>query len=1161
MEDLPKRRASLQEDTNDRALEYMFSQMSMSETIADLKTVHPGSFTNNEIRLAALELQDVIISIEKELVKASKLLKQVQTTNLHAISLGPADTRTSTMIRTLNDAVAKGTADLKTIHYMSAIPPAYITSLVVPDHVLTSLKSDTGKGHEILTQFSQIVSRSQQEWNEIESTNSVPESRTASPQDANIQLAREWHQKHPKLNPYLLKDLPQEYNDLYNSALIASSALLPLPPFSNGDQNGPKCDIQALIGYEKDLGCHSQPLDPLPEIEDVYNLELPDNVLIRGRDVKETFQLFQELRNNPLRICVFGLFNGGKSSFINALIGKQVLYSDNGLATAWPIVVCHDKHALHPELEIPPGALKPFLDLLGKYKFSELRDPEKKHDIAKFRDQYDWVTSASNKEIQYLKIFEDPPKDFLANVKSTSDNPSAVMNKVNEINRLVRFCWQLCPTGGDTPITSNMWPKIKVEFQFFSGQDLQIELLDCPGSGEDPGVTTNPVSHKGMPDFIMETSLKGCLDGSFCVVKPPSHNTSIWKQMIASARKWTDRRPLAVYLTHMDDSGELDEQVEVKGKVLRRVYPQMTDDLNRLHFCAPGVFVGACHIMQRIGLDPFAKARNRPSEDFNTIFEEDWPKETPKFSQMVDKGLNSALLKILWGADNVRSAENKYNKKGYKGLKADLSDVWENYNFLPAVDHFRIYAVEDGYNRRQFRQLCLMRTALGDLLRAQRDLVDFITSRERDFAGQQSNYDKFEHIAQIQWQQWKITSWSRAMNAAVAVQKNQLEETKIRAKQAIGKAVKDAIESMDLLTMDGVFSFKSPSEKAEFLSTIQCKLSQEVEQLHKLHVEAIRENARSEWSALMHSLASEIFKLQPEFTTYPRDEIVAVLKNAGDDMEMAVYRHLIGVAIKLSEAMSSWECQRTRVTKGPQVLATSPKEPAPIDIPPVNIARVSEVKDLMANENLPFRISCALVQNKEVEEQHLSAVERNVAHGLDIYGFMFRPCIPVSITAPAAFRNTIWDGACSREHDGPCSEDTCTFSVAALETELENGLVAPWLNMLEKESEKTLCGTVNSARDVARVAVKGFLAKRGSYLQKGDDYRPPAVPDNFLRKLITWNANCSVVFEAVDGLCSEWLKHMGRSLLPQSALSGDIIATMGEVSQRENEERSEKKFK
>jgi hypothetical protein len=46
----------------------------------------------------------------------------------------------------------------------------------------------------------------------------------------------------------------------------------------------------------------------------------------------------------------------------------------------------------------------------------------------------------------------------------------------------------------------------------------------------------------------------------------------------------------------------------------------------------------------------------------------------------------------------------------------------EDSDFFPVVKHFEVFAIEDGVNRRQFRELCLIREALDRLLRAQRSV-------------------------------------------------------------------------------------------------------------------------------------------------------------------------------------------------------------------------------------------------------------------------------------------------------------------------------------------------------------------------------------------------------------------------------------------------------
>lgn len=56
---------------------------------------------------------------------------------------------------------------------------------------------------------------------------------------------------------------------------------------------------------------------------------LPDRVWRRYEELKQAFSTLGTLRDAPIRLCVFGAVNQGKSTMINALIGRRLLYASS----------------------------------------------------------------------------------------------------------------------------------------------------------------------------------------------------------------------------------------------------------------------------------------------------------------------------------------------------------------------------------------------------------------------------------------------------------------------------------------------------------------------------------------------------------------------------------------------------------------------------------------------------------------------------------------------------------------------------------------------------------------------------------------------------------------------------------------------------------------
>jgi hypothetical protein len=325
----PERRASLQEGTSNRAAFAFYShQRLMLKAISELQRTPGGVFANSEIRRLASVLQDVIIDIENELKQAGRLVEDITNDDFLDTDLGKIameDPRTGALIRRMSDAVAKAVTHLKEIRYTSAIQPSHIAFVDVPDlqTILTSLGADIDKGRDTLQTFAKTVTNSRQEWPEIKLASAkamagVSADVAADPVTA---LAREWNQRHFEMDPYFLADLDEERIELYK-ATIMKAALSMFPP-STGEKG-----TQVIAEYETDLISHFEKLRCPVSVSKLYDYELPDDALLRWGETTKAFEQFQGLRSKPLRLCVFGLFNEGKSSFINALVGKRVLFSD-----------------------------------------------------------------------------------------------------------------------------------------------------------------------------------------------------------------------------------------------------------------------------------------------------------------------------------------------------------------------------------------------------------------------------------------------------------------------------------------------------------------------------------------------------------------------------------------------------------------------------------------------------------------------------------------------------------------------------------------------------------------------------------------------------------------------------------------------------------------
>lgn len=1165
-----ERRASLQDgifDTNRAILTFSNHQLSILKTIFELTKTSADIFANNEIRKAALTLLDHLNGIEKELEQAGDLLQPAHADDFLDTDLGQRvmqNPRTATMIRGMCDGAAKASSELKSIQYTSSIQHTDIQAINPPNltAIIQSLEVDIKKAMDIHLSIAQLVAANRREWSDIkkESAKGQLGYDPKAIEDPSAIRVQEWHQTHCQTSPFSGKDLDGTYITSYNKAMVNAIDSMPQPSINGTVSPLPHQEerTNANKDYEQAIIAYFNRLDPLDRFKDFPALDLPDDVKLRWTEVKKSFSLLEKLRNETLRLCGFGLFNEGKSSFLNALVGKRILFSDDGQATAWPIIVRHDTSRKEPILRIAKNSLDPFLSLLREIRFSDFIDPQHpRHAIVELRHKAVLVKEMTPGEQASLRQFEDPTFAFEPEIQNTKERPHAIMDTVDQINRLVRFCWQYRTSSKPLPIASNAWPVISVEFAFFAGEQINIELLDCPGSGEAEEAMDNPENAGSeMPDLILETSLRSCLDGAFSIVKHASASATPWHSLLNNAQSWTDRRPLAVYLTHQDSAGG------PKGKKAilvanRKAYTTKLNGSHRVHLCSPSMSLDTYVVLNRIGVDVVATTKAKREDE--PFLPGDLPPEAPSWATIAGSSHESSsapsnpdahpapasvappaesstlptsvhqqsAFKLIWGegVDTLRDAEITYRTGGYDSFKRVLSTLWTRYNFVPVAEHFRSRAVQDGFDRRQFRQLCLASRAMEDLLRAQKDLINFTLSRERDFPQQKASYEKFEHGAKFQLGIWKKMSWAARKAEAAITLKTRLEATRALAQKQASQAVMEAIDEMHLTErtgLPGLITVVSPLDRTNFLALVYKRLLSRAIRIQKDHVDAIREEAAMQWSSLMHSLASEISKFGPEISPYAQDEIVAVLRNAATEMETTTYSYLIEIAKKRLDAAMTQESTHPQT---PVPTMSPPESLLPIDRVPNDLDRVSKERNAMTRENLPFRLACAEAQGRTIDEGHLNNVTRLVARGLDKSGFVFRPCIPVSLSAANTTEEWIWDDAAS-------PGDGSTVQIETLTTNVIKGFVEPWLSNLAKESECSLDGTSGNAEKIATVAIEGFLKRRGEYLQKPADYTPPSVSDGFIRDLIAWHASCSVFYGIIRKLCSGLFTLMDPCLLP-----------------------------
>lgn len=203
----------------------------------------------------------------------------------------------------------------------------------------------------------------------------------------------------------------------------------------------------ALIGQKQGQSNESFTRDAIPKEIEVLKGEL------------------SKLENLSMVLAIVGTMKAGKSTVINAIVGKEVLPSRNRPMTAIPTMIRH-----------VPGKTVPELRVNNNEKLSYLIAKLTKH--PKFR--------ALANDTEFGDIVKNLERD--PNIKGTYQGSSGVFTFLAMMNDLVRLCAELHePFPFDDFDEIHELPAIDVEFTHLREIDNsngQLVLLDTPGPNE-----------------------------------------------------------------------------------------------------------------------------------------------------------------------------------------------------------------------------------------------------------------------------------------------------------------------------------------------------------------------------------------------------------------------------------------------------------------------------------------------------------------------------------------------------------------------------------------------------------------------------------------------------------------------------------------------------
>lgn len=219
----------------------------------------------------------------------------------------------------------------------------------------------------------------------------------------------------------------------------------------------------------------------LDEFDEILENENQDKEGILTLDKSQTYkQLLHnevtKLKNFDVVLAVVGTMKAGKSTTINAIVGREILPNRNRPMTALPTLICHSPTHTIPKLSINPTVLNTFLD-----------------DIRPFVSDVKIYEGMHEDMINLINFVKDGKK-----FNSSYDGEASIFEFLYQLNDLVRLAKEIeneqLANGKQTvskfPFDNyknfENLPKIEVAFKLEEDFDTQgrFMLLDTAGPNE-----------------------------------------------------------------------------------------------------------------------------------------------------------------------------------------------------------------------------------------------------------------------------------------------------------------------------------------------------------------------------------------------------------------------------------------------------------------------------------------------------------------------------------------------------------------------------------------------------------------------------------------------------------------------------------------------------
>ncbi|TDL23502.1 hypothetical protein BD410DRAFT_787351 [Rickenella mellea] len=759
---------------------------------------------------------------------------------------------------------------------------------------------------------------------------------------------------------------------------------------------------------------------------DIHQAVAPD--VASGKEwvemLRSIHSAFKRSKGQRFSIAFCGMVKAGKSLFLNALMGRTILPSNELPSTAWPCRLRHVKGQLTPTLEVDTTAFQmgiAGLQARGYGKMMANYTPPTDDPFAGILDDVPSTTGIPNADEAHLKViyihWVDLHPATRANLMRFEtrgfylppkvEGEDAVRGLLNDLNDVVRLCHRFRVPFN---MSHTEWPLLSVEFDSLRHEEIDgvFEFIDLPGIGE------------SFEDYNFEELICRVAKEVNAVVPIVSFKElpkEDWRRLPAIISAGIGRPPDLVLCTHFDQISR-DNLPEQLANVAKVFWPNSPASTSRVLPCS-----------SKMGLSAYTLLRKSASE--KPRFIDMWNNKTieydcaEKILGVGDPGPNFAHFSH---DDWKRSVEYQLKLSGLQSaIKKLTTDM-----VLNSQQHSLL--LEGERLRRQLHK------AVSD----QKRILLEMRRSEEDYEHAYNDFKKAKETFGRVLSDWSLGETRMHMDSSAKLQKSfeVLEKRGLMAASAAVQAVSartpQAQPTPGAPAKVDVLIFAHIVQAETFLYDVQQDLSQSLTKLKHQFVGLVRDLANRSRAEHFEALKGSIQEsIQADVQQELQAEIVDELTTRGVSVETLMFTSIKrDVVQKIATRYNASTAFRA-------------------------------IEDALAKPLIRSPNPAAVLNDNWSDFDRAESEART--RGIEELGFMVRAPIAVIASVPWVLGAGIWPFmAKSKQYH---------MDKVAIAQKLDMKVVGPFLEQLKSEGQKTLDGMMTKSSTIAREAVEGALEK------------------------------------------------------------------------------------